>query len=54
PIHKKTTFKSSNINQRVNIVKDKNVNAVRPKAVVNAVEPKGVSKSVKAWVPKRN
>ncbi|GJT67435.1 hypothetical protein Tco_1018915 [Tanacetum coccineum] len=27
PIHKKTTFKNSNFNQRVNTVKDKNVNA---------------------------
>ncbi|GJT35270.1 ribonuclease H-like domain-containing protein [Tanacetum coccineum] len=38
PIHKNTTFKNSNFNQRVNTVKDKNVNTVRPKAVevVNA------------------
>ncbi|GKB11912.1 hypothetical protein Tco_0845835 [Tanacetum coccineum] len=47
PIHKKTTFKSSNINQRVNIVKDKNVNAARPKAVVNAARPKAVVNAVK-------
>ncbi|GKC13247.1 putative ribonuclease H-like domain-containing protein [Tanacetum coccineum] len=33
PIHKNTTFKNSNFNQRVNTVKDKNVNTVRPKAV---------------------
>ncbi|GJT51818.1 hypothetical protein Tco_0977975 [Tanacetum coccineum] len=31
PIHKKTTFKNSNFNQMINIVKDKNVNAARPK-----------------------
>ncbi|GJZ12443.1 ribonuclease H-like domain-containing protein, partial [Tanacetum coccineum] len=42
PIHKNTTFKNSNFNQRVNTVKDKNVNTVRPKAVVNAAEPKAV------------
>ncbi|GKD41142.1 ribonuclease H-like domain-containing protein, partial [Tanacetum coccineum] len=42
PIHKNTTFKNSNFNQRVNIVKDKNVNNVRPKAVVNAAKPKAV------------
>ncbi|GKA40558.1 hypothetical protein Tco_0733151, partial [Tanacetum coccineum] len=42
PIHKNTTFKNSNFNQRVNTVKDKNVNTVRPKAVVNAAKPKAV------------
>ncbi|GJR20947.1 hypothetical protein Tco_0969474 [Tanacetum coccineum] len=42
PIHKNTTFKNSNFNQRVNIVKDKNVNTVRPKEVVNAAKPKAV------------
>ncbi|GJX50161.1 putative reverse transcriptase domain-containing protein [Tanacetum coccineum] len=42
PIHKNTTFKNSNFNQRVNTVKDKNVNIVRPKAIVNAVRPKAV------------
>ncbi|GJW43428.1 zf-CCHC domain-containing protein [Tanacetum coccineum] len=42
PIHKNTTFKNSNFNQRVNTVKDKNVNIVRPKAVVNAAKPKAV------------
>ncbi|GJT79937.1 putative ribonuclease H-like domain-containing protein [Tanacetum coccineum] len=41
-IHKNTTFKNSNFNQRVNTVKDKNVNTVRPKAVVNAARPKAV------------
>ncbi|GKB17578.1 putative ribonuclease H-like domain-containing protein [Tanacetum coccineum] len=38
PIHKKTSFKNSNINQRVNIVRGKNFNTARPKAVVNAVK----------------
>ncbi|GJU35330.1 hypothetical protein Tco_1183684 [Tanacetum coccineum] len=47
PIHKNTTFKNSNFNQRVNTVKDKNVNTVRPKAVVNAVRPKAVVNAVK-------
>ncbi|GKC98444.1 hypothetical protein Tco_1168719, partial [Tanacetum coccineum] len=42
PIHKNTTFKNSNFNQRVNTVKDKNVNAARPKAVVNVARPKAV------------
>ncbi|GJX67880.1 hypothetical protein Tco_0303607 [Tanacetum coccineum] len=42
PINKNTTFKNSNFNKRVNTVKDKNVNADRPKAVVNAVRPKAV------------
>ncbi|GKB58932.1 putative ribonuclease H-like domain-containing protein, partial [Tanacetum coccineum] len=42
PIHKNTAFKNSNFNQRVNTVKDKNVNTVRPKAVVNAVKPKAI------------
>ncbi|GKD84323.1 hypothetical protein Tco_1355477, partial [Tanacetum coccineum] len=47
PIHKNTTFKNSNFNQRVNVVKDKNVNDVRPKAVVNAARPKAVFNAVK-------
>ncbi|GJV55836.1 ribonuclease H-like domain-containing protein [Tanacetum coccineum] len=47
PIHKNTTFKNSNFNQRVNTVKDKNVNIVRPKAVVNAARPKAVVNVVK-------
>ncbi|GJU54112.1 uncharacterized mitochondrial protein-like protein [Tanacetum coccineum] len=42
PIHKNTTFKNSNFNQRVNTVKDKNVNADRPKTVVNTARPKAV------------
>ncbi|GKD42763.1 putative ribonuclease H-like domain-containing protein, partial [Tanacetum coccineum] len=47
PIHKNTTFKNSNFNQRVNTVKDKNVNAARPKVVVNAARPKAVVNAVK-------
>ncbi|GJZ18609.1 hypothetical protein Tco_0554732 [Tanacetum coccineum] len=96
PIYKNTTFKNSNINQRVNTVIGKKFNTARSKAVVNAVKgnnfnavkasacwvwkPKnkvinhvskhncasitlkkfdyinaqGRSKSVMAWVPKRN
>ncbi|GJW61963.1 putative ribonuclease H-like domain-containing protein [Tanacetum coccineum] len=38
PIHKNTTFKNSNINQRVNTARDKKINTARPKAVVNAVK----------------
>ncbi|GJV26629.1 putative ribonuclease H-like domain-containing protein [Tanacetum coccineum] len=47
PINKNTTFKNSNFNQRVNTVKDKNVNAARPKAVVNVVRPKAVLNAIK-------
>ncbi|GJW72389.1 putative ribonuclease H-like domain-containing protein [Tanacetum coccineum] len=45
PINKNTTFKDSNFNQRVNTVNNKNVNAVRPKAVGNPqqdLQEKGV------------
>ncbi|GJT06596.1 ribonuclease H-like domain-containing protein [Tanacetum coccineum] len=56
PIHKNTTFKKNNFNQRVNTGKDKNVNTVRPKAVVNVVKGNNVN-AVKAsacwvWKPK--
>ncbi|GJT37183.1 hypothetical protein Tco_0937048 [Tanacetum coccineum] len=56
PIHKNTTFKNSNINQRVNTVRDKNYNIARPKAVVNAVNGNNFD-DVKAsacwvWKPK--
>ncbi|GJW38791.1 hypothetical protein Tco_0064636 [Tanacetum coccineum] len=52
PIHKNTAFKNSNFNQRVNTVKDKNVNTVRPKAVVNAVKGNNVNvvKASACWV----
>ncbi|GJV18182.1 hypothetical protein Tco_1363505 [Tanacetum coccineum] len=42
PINKKTTFKNRNFNQKVNTVKDKNVNDARPKAVVNTARLKAV------------
>ncbi|GKD96287.1 hypothetical protein Tco_1380184 [Tanacetum coccineum] len=38
PIHKNTTFKYCNINQRFNTVRGKNVNTARPKPVVNVVK----------------
>ncbi|GJX57900.1 putative ribonuclease H-like domain-containing protein [Tanacetum coccineum] len=47
PIYKNTIFKNSNFNQRVNTVKDKNVNIVMPKAVANAARPKAVVNVVK-------
>ncbi|GJU55065.1 hypothetical protein Tco_1228779, partial [Tanacetum coccineum] len=47
PIHKNIAFKNSNFNQRVNSIKDKNVNTVRPKAVVNTARPKAVVNAVK-------
>ncbi|GJV40796.1 putative ribonuclease H-like domain-containing protein [Tanacetum coccineum] len=46
-IHKNTSFKISNFNHRVNTIKDKNVNTVRPKAVVNVAMPKAVVNAVK-------
>ncbi|GKE68600.1 hypothetical protein Tco_1526672, partial [Tanacetum coccineum] len=46
-IHKKIAFKNSNFNQRVNTVKDKNINTISPKAVVNAARPKVVVNAVK-------
>ncbi|GJW01112.1 ribonuclease H-like domain-containing protein [Tanacetum coccineum] len=47
PINKNTTFKNGNLNKRVNIVKDTNVNNVKPKAVVNTTRPKAVLNVVK-------
>ncbi|GJT99449.1 hypothetical protein Tco_1109788, partial [Tanacetum coccineum] len=47
PIHKNTSFKNSNFNERVNAVKDKNVNVVRPKAVINVARPKAVFNAIK-------
>ncbi|GJT86561.1 putative ribonuclease H-like domain-containing protein [Tanacetum coccineum] len=47
PINNKTTTKNSNFNQKVNTVKDKNVNAARPKVVVNTAKPKAVLNTVK-------
>ncbi|GJU84472.1 hypothetical protein Tco_1292018 [Tanacetum coccineum] len=46
PINNNTTFKNSNFNQWVNTVKDKNVNAVRPKTIVNIARPKAVVNTV--------
>ncbi|GKD93218.1 hypothetical protein Tco_1373055 [Tanacetum coccineum] len=56
PIHKNTTFKNSNINQMVNIVKDKKINTAIPKAVVNAVKGKKFNtvKASACWVWKPN
>ncbi|GJW55251.1 hypothetical protein Tco_0099336 [Tanacetum coccineum] len=56
PIHKNAAFKNSNFNQRVNTIKDININTVRQKAVVNAVKGNNVN-AVKAsacwvWKPK--
>ncbi|GKA51866.1 hypothetical protein Tco_0745062 [Tanacetum coccineum] len=56
PIHKNTTFKNSNINQRVNTIRGKKFNTARPKAVVNAVKGNNFN-AVKAsacwvWKPK--
>ncbi|GKC12782.1 putative ribonuclease H-like domain-containing protein [Tanacetum coccineum] len=56
PIHKNTAFENSNINQRVNTVRDKKFNIAKPKAVVNAVKGNN-SNAVKAstcwvWKPK--
>ncbi|GJU72750.1 hypothetical protein Tco_1264155 [Tanacetum coccineum] len=52
PIHKNTTFKNSNINQKVNTVRGKKINTARPKAVVNAVKGNNfnVVKASACWV----
>ncbi|GKF89596.1 hypothetical protein Tco_0263559 [Tanacetum coccineum] len=47
PINKNTSFKNKNFNQRVNTVKDTNVNTVRLKAVVNVAKPKAVVNAIK-------
>ncbi|GJZ41366.1 hypothetical protein Tco_0588252 [Tanacetum coccineum] len=56
PIHKNTTFKNNNIDQRVNTVRGKKFNSARPKAVVNVVKGNNFN-AVKAsacwvWKPK--
>ncbi|GKF48930.1 hypothetical protein Tco_0142181 [Tanacetum coccineum] len=56
PINNKTATKNSNFNQRVNTVKDINVNTARPKAVINVVKGNQVN-AIKAsacwvWKPK--
>ncbi|GJT74543.1 putative ribonuclease H-like domain-containing protein [Tanacetum coccineum] len=52
PIHKNTTFKNSNIDQRVNTVSGKNFNTAIPKAVVNAFKGNSfnVVKALACWV----
>ncbi|GJY27569.1 hypothetical protein Tco_0403336 [Tanacetum coccineum] len=52
PIHKNTTFKNNNINQRVNIVRGKKFNTTKPKAVVNVVKENNVNavKTSACWV----
>ncbi|GJS89446.1 retrovirus-related pol polyprotein from transposon TNT 1-94 [Tanacetum coccineum] len=47
PFNKLTATNNSNFNKRVNTVNDKNVNAVRPNAVVNTARPKAVISVVK-------
>ncbi|GJX84421.1 putative ribonuclease H-like domain-containing protein [Tanacetum coccineum] len=47
PINNKTKTKNSNFNQRVNTLKDINVNVARPKAVVNTAKPMVVLNDVK-------
>ncbi|GKB87489.1 putative ribonuclease H-like domain-containing protein [Tanacetum coccineum] len=47
PFHRNTSFKNSNINQRVNTIRGKKFNIVRPKAVVNVVKGNNVN-AVKA------
>ncbi|GKA76792.1 hypothetical protein Tco_0783253 [Tanacetum coccineum] len=52
PINNKIATKNSNFNQRVNIVKGKNVNTARPKAVLNVVKGNQVNvvKASACWV----
>ncbi|GJZ04602.1 hypothetical protein Tco_0537877 [Tanacetum coccineum] len=52
PIHKNTTFKNSNINQKFNTVRGKIFNTVRPKAVVNVVKGNNfnVVKASACWI----
>ncbi|GJX47516.1 ribonuclease H-like domain-containing protein [Tanacetum coccineum] len=45
--HSKTTVNDAKRPKRINTVKDKNINAARPKAVVNAARPKLVVNAVK-------
>ncbi|GJU70487.1 ribonuclease H-like domain-containing protein [Tanacetum coccineum] len=52
PINNNIAFKNSNINQRVNTVRGKNVNTARPKVVVNVVQGNNVNvvKASACWV----
>ncbi|GKE86678.1 hypothetical protein Tco_1560420 [Tanacetum coccineum] len=56
PIHKNTAFKNSNINQKVNTVRDKKINTARPKVVVNDVKGNNFNvvkaSACWAWKPK--
>nr|GEX49376.1 hypothetical protein [Tanacetum cinerariifolium] len=56
PIHKKTSFNNSNVNQKVNTVRSKTVNTGRPKVVVNVVLGNRVDavKALACWVWKPN
>nr|GEV22733.1 ribonuclease H-like domain-containing protein [Tanacetum cinerariifolium] len=49
PIHKKTAFNNSNVNQIVNTVRSRTVNTARPKVVVNAIHG-NVVKALACWV----
>nr|GEX36204.1 hypothetical protein [Tanacetum cinerariifolium] len=56
PIYKNTTFKNSNVNQRVNTIRSKKINTAKPKAIVNVVKGNNYN-AVKAsacwvWKPK--
>ncbi|GJX27748.1 putative ribonuclease H-like domain-containing protein [Tanacetum coccineum] len=46
PIHKNKAFKNSNFNQRVNTIKDKNVNTAKPKAVIQDSDGLGLQKKL--------
>ncbi|GJS63968.1 putative ribonuclease H-like domain-containing protein [Tanacetum coccineum] len=52
PINKNTTFKNSNINQKVNTIRGKKFNNARQKAVVNAVKGNdfNAAKASACWV----
>ncbi|GJX61485.1 ribonuclease H-like domain-containing protein [Tanacetum coccineum] len=52
PIHKNTTFKYNNINQRVNNVRDTNFNTASPKEIVNAIKGNNLNvvKASACWV----
>ncbi|GJT05602.1 putative ribonuclease H-like domain-containing protein [Tanacetum coccineum] len=52
PIHNNTTFKNSNINQRVNTVGGEIFNTAKPKAVVNAFQGSNLNvvKASSCWV----
>ncbi|GJV96614.1 hypothetical protein Tco_1548191 [Tanacetum coccineum] len=47
PFNKITAANNNNFNKRVNTVNDKNVNAVRPNAIVNTAKAKAILRAVK-------